>query len=64
MLDTEIIKRMGENVLRMADEVNTRAYSIGAGSDGRYSIGETGVNRLAGAEIAGIVHKGEAGGSG
>jgi len=40
------------NITRMGDSV------------GRYSIGETGVNRLAGAEVAGIVHKGEAGGSG
>ena len=63
-MDCEITKRMGVNIgraFKISDEGNTRASNITynasnitqmGDSVGRYSIGETGVNRL-----AGVVHK-------
>jgi hypothetical protein len=51
---------IGENIIRMADSnITYQSSNITRMGDsvGRYSIGETGVNRLAGVEIAGTVHK-------
>ena len=69
-MDGDITKRMGENIgkpFRIADsDITQKASNITYQSSnitrmgdsvGRYSIGETGVNRLAGVEIAGTVHK-------
>ena len=59
--------RMAEGQMRIADsDITQKASNITYQSSnitrmgdsvGRYSIGETGVNRLAGVEIAGTVHK-------